>query len=334
VPEEARLELRPEDPSDPLGSFLGDRFSEGWDGGEPRRLDRTVSGVIGSFRPRAVPPEAWARVEEFVRQAVTTAEPEAPLIADHEMTVVAQLVLWSDRIGLPLVPKLVFNREHIDRFLLEGVPHLTKGSKINYRTHLWRVGRAVLGPEHFPPKTLAGQRSDVVAPYTAEEVSDLWSWARGRPTPHMRRNLRALLSIGLGSGLSSEEIQRLVGTDVARRDGVVVVDVIGQRARTVPVLDEWADEVWALAQESGERPFFCPERSRITRRDVIGFIERASGEEGDRFNVQALRVTWIVEHLSRATHLLRLRDWAGVGAGQLVKYLDFATLPDERGGTG
>jgi hypothetical protein len=267
-----------------------------------------------------------------VRDAVRQAEPEAPLIADHEMTVVAQLVLWSDRIGLPLEPEVIFNREHFDRFLIEGVPNLSKGSKVNYRTHLWRVGRAVLGPEQFPPKTLAGERSDVVAPYGRAEVVDLWSWARGRPTPHMRRNLRALLAAGLGSGLASEEVQRLVGTDVARRYGRVVVDVIGQRARSVPVLEEWAEEVWALAQESGARPFFCPERSRITRRDVIGFIERASGEGPARFNLQRLRVTWIVEHLSRATHMLELRRWSGVGAGQLVKYLDFASLPNDPGG--
>jgi hypothetical protein len=97
----------------------------------------------------------------------------------------------------------------------------------------------------------------------------------------------------------------------------------------VPVLPEWADDVLALAQESGERPFFCPERERITSRDIIGFIERCSPDHKARFNVQQLRVTWIVHHLSINTHLLLLTAWAGVRPEQLVKYLAFATLPGE-----
>ena len=146
-----------------------------------------------------------------------------------------------------------------------------------------------------------------------------------------RRNTRALLAIGLGAGLTSQEIQRLVGTDVTTGGGAVLVTVPGAMARRVPVLPVWAETVQRLALESGEGPFFCPERTRITRRDVIGFIERCSGDDTARFNVQRLRVTWIVHHLSDATHLLRLTAWAGVGAGQIVKDLRYASLPEDPG---
>jgi len=146
-----------------------------------------------------------------------------------------------------------------------------------------------------------------------------------------RRNTRALLAIGLGAGLTSQEIQRLVGTDVTTGGGAVLVTVPGAMARRVPVLPVWAETVQRLALESGEGPFFCPERTRITRRDVIGFIERCSGDDPAPFCVQRLRVTWIVHHLSANTHLLLLERWSGVGAGQLVKYLRFASLPGELG---
>jgi hypothetical protein len=152
------------------------------------------------------------------------------------------------------------------------------------------------------------------------------NWTRGLPTPHMRRNARALLAIGLGAGLTSEEIQRLVGTDVRQVDDGVVVEVIGKSSRLVPVTDEWADDVLCFAQESGKRPYFAPERKHITRRDLIGFIERCSGDGPARFNIQRLRVTWIVHHLSRGTHLLVFEKIAGVSAGQLVRYLPFSTL--------
>jgi hypothetical protein len=82
-----------------------------------------------------------------------------------------------------------------------------------------------------------------------------------------------------------------------------------------------------MAQESASSPYFAPERNRITRSDVLGFIERCSGDGGARFNVQRLRVTWIVHHLSVGTHLIPFQQMAGVTAGQLVKYLSFATVP-------
>jgi site-specific recombinase XerC len=198
---------------------------------------------------------------------------------------------------------------------------------LNYRTHLWRIGAAVLGHELFPAKPLPLKRSAVLAPYTDEDVTELVSWARGLPTSHMRRNTRALLAIGLGAGLSSEEIQRLVGTDIRQVGGRISVEVIGKAPRTVPVTAEWADDVWTMAHESGGSPYFAPERNRITRRDVLGFIERSSGDDGAQFNVQRLRVTWIVHHLSVGTHLIEFQKMAGVSAGQLVKYLKFATSP-------
>ncbi|HTT86467.1 MAG TPA: hypothetical protein VMF60_03770, partial [Acidimicrobiales bacterium] len=195
-----------------------------------------MSGIIGAFSPHNVPADAWARVQVFVREAVTASKPPAPLIADHAMTVVCQLALWADRIGMALDPQGVFAPETIDRFLLEGVPHLTEGSRLNYRTHLWKVGAAVLGHDLFPPKPLPLQRSAVSPPYDRHEITNLVSWARGLPTTHMRRNARALLAIGLGAGLASNEIQRLVGTDVSWHDGDVVVDVPGTTPRRVPVL--------------------------------------------------------------------------------------------------
>ena len=101
-------------------------------------------------------------------------------------------------------------------------------------------------------------------------------------------------------------------------------------ARSVPVHRLWADEVLELAEESGPRPFYMPDRTRITRRDILGFIERCSGEGLPKFNVQRLRITWIVGHLSAGTPLSALVRASGVGVGQLGKYLRFVA-PVERG---
>ena len=84
-----------------------------------------------------------------------------------------------------------------------------------------------------------------------------------------------------------------------------------------------------LAEESGERPYFRPERTRISRRDVLGFIGRCSPEGPPKFNIQRLRITWIVAHLAAGTHLAALEQAAGVTADQLVKYLVYVAPLDE-----
>jgi integrase len=302
-------------------------MADDWDGSQPLRPDVSVSGTINRFRPQDVPDDIWHRLEDLVRTSVTRAGPERPFVADCQMTVMAQLAVWADRIGVSLDPEVLLRPETIDRFLLEGCTRLTEGSRLNYRTHLWKVGAAVLGNSLFPPKALPLKRSEVNAPYTDQEITGFVSWSRGLPTLHMRRNAQALLAIGLGTGPQSNEIMRLLGTDIHEEGGLVIADVIGKAARQVPVLEEWSEAVRDLARESGSRPFFAPERKRITRRDIIGFIERCSNEGPAVFNVQRLRITWIVHHLSAGTRMLFLEQMSGVGAAQLVKYLKFATLP-------
>jgi hypothetical protein len=319
-----------EDASIPLlASFLADRRAERWAGGEPLRPDASVSGTVNRFSPRDVPADVWRRVEPTVKEAVTKAAPGDPQKANHQLSIVTQLAVWADRIGQPIEAKSLFHPEFLDRFITEGCAHLSHGTQLNYRTNLWRVGEAVLGGALFPPRALPLQRSSVASPYSAAAVTELVSWSRGLPTAHMRRNCRALLAIGLGAGLTSQEITSLVGTDIRVEGGVVLVEVGGKLARSVPVLATWADEVAELADDSGPRPFYMPDRTRITRRDILGFIERCSSEGVPKFNVQRLRITWVVGHLASGIPLSALVPASGVGVAQLGKYLRFVAPVSE-----
>ncbi len=310
-------------------SFVADREAAPWAGGEPLRPGASVSGTINRFSPREVPDDVWHRVEPVVKAAIAQAAPGDPHKVNHQLSIVTQLAVWAERIGQPIEAEALFHPEFLDRFITEGCAHLSHGTRLNYRTNLWRVGEAVLGRALFPPRALPLQRSSVAPPYSTGQVTELVGWSRGRPTAHMRRNCRALLARGLGAGLTSREVTSLVGTDVPADDGVVLVEVAGKMARSVPVHRLWADEVLVLASESGPRPFFMPERARITRRDILGLIERCSGEGPPKFNVQQLRITWIVGHLAAGTSLSALVRASGVGVGQLVKYLCFVVPPSD-----
>jgi integrase len=309
-----------------VDSFTSDRLAEHWVGGQPLRPDATVSGTINRFSPQDVPEELWQRVAPVVRDAVTKAPLNDHSLANKRMTIVTQLALWADQIGHPVDATSLFNPEFIDRFIAEGCAHLSQGTRLNYRGQLWRIGGAVVGHDLFPLRSVPLRRSDLVAPYSSDEVTELVSWSGGLPTSSMRRNSRALIALGLGTGMRAEEVLRAVGTDVREEDGVILVDVLGKGGhvdRVVPVHRLWAKDVLEIATDSGVRPFFRPERTRILRRDIINFVGRCSGDGSAKFNVQQLRVTWIVSHLAAGTYLSALEQAAGVTAVQLVKYLVF-----------
>ena len=268
----------------------------------------------------------------MVKDSVAKAADNNPLLAEQRLSIVTQLALWADLIGHDLDAGSLFTPEFIDRFVTEGCAHLSDGTRLNYRSQLWKIGAAVAGAKLFPPRSVPLKRSDLSDPYSQDEVIELVSWSRGLSTEHMRRNCRVLLALALGAGLKKQQITRLVGTDVQHDEGDVLVRVLGdcgQLDRIVPVHHLWADEVLQLAEESGKRPLFRPDRRRIARGDISNFIQTCSGQGLPKFNVQRLRITWIVGHLTAGTHLSALVEASGVAAIQLVKYLDYVDPLDD-----
>jgi integrase len=245
------------------------------------------------------------------------------------MNVVTQLTVWVDTIGQPLRPDVVFHPDTIDRFALDGRIGIAPGTRHNYRTLLRDVGATLLGPEVYPPPPLALPRPKSLAPYTASEVAGFRSWARGLPTERYRDNMAVILSLALGAGLNSQEINRLVGTDITTSSDGVSIHVIGDRTRTVPVLRDYEEEVAALSRRTRKGPVFLPGRTRIDRKQVPNFIARCPVGSLGRPNSNRLRNTWIVRHLSAGAHLSVLAHAAGVRPDQLVRYQGFATAPSE-----
>ncbi len=328
---EHKLEAEPGSVAVPA-SFTADRLAERWSFGEPVRAGESVSSTVNRFSPKDVPTDVWQRVAPVVKDAVTKVGFTDPELARKSMSVVGQLAVWADRIGHPVDADALFTPEFIDRFITEGCTHLSDGTRLNYRSQLWQVGAAMVGHTLFPPRSAALRTSDLLPPYSPAEVTELVSWSQGLPTASMRRDSWALLALGLGTGMRAEEITRAVGTDISVEDGIVLVQVLGTGGRidrVVPVHHLWADQVLQVAEESGARPFFRSDRTRILRNDIVGFIRRCSIDETPKFTVQRLRVTWLVGHLGAGTHLHALERASGVAVGQLVKYLSFAAPIDE-----
>ena len=277
-----------------------------------RPPSESVSSVINRFSPKDVPADRWQRVEPVVKEAVTRVGFTDAELARKCMSIVGQLALWADRIGHPIDLASLFTPELIDRFITEGV-------SISARDPAQLPEPALAGgvsgrrPQAVSAPVRSVKASDLWAPYSPAEITELVSWSRGLPTVSMRRDSWALLALGLGTGCrvrrspapsapmsewrTASSWSTCLGPAVSRPDGSR--SPLGR-------------EVLGLAEESAERRSSAGP-DRIVRNDILGFIRRCSPDDSPRFSIQRLRVTWIVAHLTAGTHLTALQEAAGVG---------------------
>jgi len=289
---------------------------------------QSVAETIARFSPRSLPPSAWARIEAPARQWVSHAALTDTREAVVVMSVVSQLLVWADGHGEPLEPEVLLHPETIDRFLAEGCGHLKVGTRATYRTHLRRIGRALIGPELFPPKTIPIPAQEPLAPYRPEEIAAQLAWVHGLPSAHMAANAEILLALGVGAGLDATEMARVRGSEISRDPDGVVVEVTARHRRIVPVLASWEELIFRRARQVGERYCFRPERTAVIRHQTSNFIARCAKAAGapPALSLQRLRTTWLVTQLVAGTPPNELARLSGIQAVQLAKYFDL--LPD------
>jgi hypothetical protein len=304
-----------------ISSFERERHAPRWSGSEPVRADESVSDTIARFTPDSVPASQWAHIGPTVRRWAEAAAPESAYSARTLLSIATQLVVWTESIGLPLKADTILHPDVIDRFVTEGCAQLADGTRLNYRRHLRVIGAAVLGHSIYPPRPLPIRRAGVLPPYSSIEIAALLSWARGLPTARFRHTAEGILALGLGAGLTSQEISRLVGTDIEAGPDGVFVSVIGDQARLVPVLFRWEKAVAQLAREAGSGPVLMPDRTRISRHQLKNFMARCPSGDAPVLDTGRLRSSWICHHLAVGTDIRALEAASGVKALQVVKYL-------------
>ncbi|MDN4598030.1 hypothetical protein [Leifsonia virtsii] len=239
------------------------------------------------------------------------------------------LAAWSSRQGLPLQPEVVLTRGNIAAFVDSGVPHLSPGTRGNYRSQLLRIAEVAL------PETLAPQRlpalspSSPAAPYSREEQDHLKEWAR-RQHRSRRTDATTLLALGLGAGLSATEIGRIRAQDVILdNSGAVILRITSGRSRDVPVLRRWERGLRTHAESLCANDYlFLPGRSAAGKNLISNWVAREPGPI--HVQTQRLRATWLVTHMSASTPMVELVRAAGVDSLEaLTRYLPFVAARQE-----
>ncbi len=292
------------------------------------RIDFPVDGLpdavvtrIARFSPKKIPPAVEAEIGGLRRQVVARARPATVRRAVLMSSSFTQLAWWAQRTGVPLVVDELLYPDTVDRFIVEGLAHLTKGSQATYRSQLRRLGEVVLGPPEYPGVATPMRGSDPTRPYSPDEMADLVGWARNLSTERQSAGVLALIALARGAGLKTSELNVVVAADVLRDADGLSVAVREKRPRSVPVQRQWEWAIERTLASAGDGLLFQAHRTKPTDKHVSRFVEHLPVcDDVPKLSTRRLRATWIVDQLDRCVPQNVLAEAAGVEALQIAKY--------------
>jgi hypothetical protein len=243
------------------------------------RDSETVANYIQDYCPKGYSDQTWARIGPFVSETIAAAAPQSVYRASVLLSVFTGYVAFCDQAGLPLERDVLLNHRLIERYVLVGLKRHSEGTRGNYRTELYSIARALV--TDYPARLTPLSRSDPSEPYGEADVAALYALMAGQSTTEARHSGLVLVAGGFGAGLTRADYGQLRGTDVRREGADVVVYAEGWRPRSVVVLAEWADLLWSLAEESGDRFLFRQERTGGAQSHnlVTNFVFKLSSRE-------------------------------------------------------
>jgi integrase len=270
--------------------------------------DADVAAYIRRWRPSSVSPGAAA----FARDMIAKTAPEGRERAKNLLWAAGKLADYALGLGLDLVPEVVFHPSVIERFA-RAAPGLSGVARRTLRTNQRFIGRRVVPQLHPADAPLPRERSKV--PYSPAQIDGFLALADTQPARERRMRAAGLVCLGAGAGLIRGDLREVRGSDVACRDGGVVVIVRGARPRTVPVLARYHSRLLAAARSAGTG-LVCggadPGRRNITN-PLISALDGGTGLP--RLDTSRLRATWLrdcADQLGLATFMAA----AGISCSQ------------------
>lgn len=268
-----------------------------------------------------LPSDDWLVIRDFVVRAACEAIPHLTYSDASVVNAIAHHVDWCVNVaGYTMTRETVFRRDVIAA-AASMMPTAHSASRGRRRSLMLRVGEVlgVITPQK-PLTPLAA--SSPSAPYSGTDAFEVARWAVSQRDEH-RLSSRALVALGLGTGMPTREICATRAADILY-DGAVV------RAgdRLTPVLEQWQRELAELASLAATpdsalfRPGVAWHRNMVTT-----FVAR-SLPEGIPPTAQRMRATWLVEHLTAGTPMQDLLAAAGLRSmDALVRYEQFLPPP-------
>ena len=310
--------------------------------GELPELSGEIADAVAAFRPHQFSDANWELVEVATRHLATAYEPPSVSWVRTQMGILARFCLWvATRPSRPSSTDALRPAELLDRGLVEGylagpVAASPDSTRATVRSALRRAVRR-LAPASAP-QVISYQ--PVQPPYSPFECASLVRLARNQPTATRRRELSAIVALGLGAGLSSAEQRGVTPESIVEGEldatPALFVKVGGATPRTVVVRATYEGlmrEVLDLHRKAGRKPTDPLYGLSKTRHNVTSPVTQRAKTAlttGVDVDPARLRSTWLVAVMSAPVPLGALLRASGLrSARTLVDLVAYCPEPDE-----
>lgn len=284
--------------------------------------------AVRRYVPYLLRADQWEPIAEFTVDLALQLNPANPKRAIESMRTLSQFIHWSRAQGLPLDVELIFDPDTVEGYIAGGCPHLAQSSRATRRSYLRRYGRELTTKAPWPPAIKPLRQNYAVVPYTDQEVARLLEVAASQRTRVQRRHLQSLLALGLGAGLFPKESWTVTTDDLLDKHGVLCLNVLGDRARVVPILPPHDDTLRAIQSEdpgSTLLGYVAPAWDRSRLSNLLGKDEFPPGTPV--IKLHRLRATWLLHHMRNQVPLNELSKVAGLSTTKTIGHL-MPYLPD------
>jgi integrase len=275
----------------------------------------TATRSLRRYRPQ-MSDAKWEAIAPYVHDVIGRAAPRVSYSDAQLYPAITRLVEFAKDNYVPLEDETAFDPFTIGRFITHHFAGYNRASRNTMRARLRRVSEALLGEDAEGTFKALG-KAEASSPYSRSERATLEAWSREQRSEERRTSAGALLSLGLGAGLTGAEIIALRAADIDYRDSGLIVRVGGNHPREVPVLAEWTDHLQRrLLFLGGDGWAFRSDQRGGNINLITDFISRS----GANVPLQALRMraTWIAHHLEAGTPLKRLLRIAGLQSAEAL----------------
>ncbi len=293
------------------------------------QLPELAAPIIVKYRPNsAALAGAWTATRSFTVETAAAMLPHSFDVARRLMTMSASFHMWVwARTGTELTIRRVYTQSNIDRFLETVHKNRSAGHRWGVSRQLVKIGRELADADLI---AITAPHGKVRSPFTTKQIASMHSWANSLTTVKKRQNAQALLGLAGGAGLTAAEIVNVRVADIHRDGDVVFVDVVGKRARRVPVRHAWARVLLRSIDgraDADQRLFRGPRIAEYPPRIIQSFLTDHPAPV--RPTPAALRAAWLLHHINNNVPLPVLREVAGFEHySTLVRYYEHANVLD------
>jgi len=217
----------------------------------------------------------------------------------------------------------IWNYVHIDRVDLRPSAKRSVHNRLvaAARRVLRAQGRGSEAGAFVPEAGSDTARVTPQSPYSDDEVARIVEWATSRGTARSRADATAIVALGLGAGLTREEMVKVTYDDLTVRRGVVFVRVRESRyvdyERVIPMTEPWGTMLVeaVIPFGRGDEPIVLPGYASRNGKSVASFIadsKRLLGGGLDPVPTR-LRATWIAAHARNKVPPRSLYRISGIG---------------------